>query len=259
MFAFNEKTGKRLWAADIPGQFAISSPPAAAAGMVYTSAAGFGGTVYAFTESKGTLKWTAAVKGGDDSSPVVTPEGIYVSYSCPQTYDFNPKNGSQIWYFSGPCYGGGGSTPSLYDGLLFVEDSQALSGYNGLIFAANTGIVAGGFNSYFIPAFAHNRGFFVTGSSTLEAVHIPSIKEAWTATLSNSDSYATPPFVVGNTVFIETTAGELLGYNCRSGALTATMNLGYGSGYQGSPIGLAYGSGVLIVPRGSELIAIKGS
>jgi outer membrane protein assembly factor BamB len=259
IFAFDEKTGKKLWAADVPGQFAISAPPTAASGMVYVSAAGVGGTVYAYMESKGTLRWTASVKGGDDSSPVVSLGGIYVSYACPQTYDFKPKNGSQVWHYSGPCYGGGGSTPSLYDGLLFVEDSQALSGYNGAIFAANTGVLAGGFNSYFTPAFAHERGFFVTGSSTLEAVYIPSIRKAWTATLSNSDSYATPPLVVGNTVFIETQAGELIGYDYLTGAKVVAMNLGYGSGYQVQPIGLGYGSKLLIVPRGSELIALKGS
>ena len=258
MFAFDERTGKKLWAADIVAQYNVTSPPAAASGMVYTGAAGFGGTLYAFTEKNGTLKWTASVNGGDDSSPVVTPRGIYVSYACPQAYDFNPPNGKQVWHYSGPCYGGGGSTPSLYDGLLFVEDSQAISGYNGVIFAANTGIVAGGFNSYFTPAFAHDFGYFVLGS-TLEAVHIPSIRKAWAAKLSGSDDYATPPLVVGDTVFIETAAGELIGYDYRTGKRIAALDLGYGSGYQGSSIGLGYGSHELIVPRGSELIAIKGS
>lgn len=260
MFAFDEKTGKKLWAADVVGQFSLSSPPAAASGVVYTSATGFGGTLYAFKESKGALKWTAEVQGGNDSSPVVTQRGIYVSYSCPQTYDFNPKDGKQLWHYSGTCYGGGGSTPALYKGLLFVEAGVGLGGgYNGVIFAANTGIVAGDFTSYFTPAFAHGRGYFVTSGSTLEAVHIPTIRTAWTVTLSGSDSYATPPLVVGDTVFIETAGGELLGYDYGTGKQVAAMNLGYGSGYQNSPIGLGYGSHELIVPRGSELIAIKGS
>jgi outer membrane protein assembly factor BamB len=259
IFAFDERTGKRLWAADTVGQYAISAPPAAGSGMVYVSAAGFGGSVYAFGEVNGALKWTASVKGGDDSSPVISPKGIYVSYTCPQAYDLSPKGGKQIWYYDGPCYGGGGSTPSLYDGLLFVEDSQALSGYNGVIFAANTGVVAGGFNSYATPAFAHKLGFFVTSGSTLEAVRIPSIARAWTANLSNSDSYSTPPLVVGNTVFIETQAGELFGYDYRTGRNIVAMNLGYGSGYQGPSAGLGFGSNMLFVPRGSELIALKGS
>ena len=225
------------------------------------SAAGIGGAVYAFSESKGHLLWAQTVREGDDSSPAVSPSGVYVSYVCPQTYDFNPRNGDLIWHYSGSCYGGGGSTPSLYDGLLFVEDAL---GSSGSIFTANTGTLAGGFDSDFTPAFAHDRGFFVNNGSssngpTLEAVHIPSIAKAWSVTLSESDRFATPPLVVGNTVFIETMGGQLLGYDYRTGAQIVSMNLGYGSGYQGPSVGLGYGGHMLIVPRGSELIGLKGS
>ena len=257
MYAFDERTGKQLWSAPAPGQVFFSSPPTAVSGVVYTAAAGVGGTVYAYDESTGALKWTASVMNGDDSSPVVTSSGVYVSYACPQTYDFKPSNGKQIWHFSGPCEGGGGSTPALYDGLLFVGDSQALSGYNGLILKAKNGKIAGGFNAYFTPAFAYQRGFFVSGS-TLEAQDIPQMQQAWLVNLGSSDSYATPPLVVGNIAYIETAAGNLVGYDVENGKEKVQMKLGNGGYYRGLFAGLAYGDNELIVPNGAYLIALKG-
>jgi hypothetical protein len=104
--------------------------PTAAHGLVVTSS---NLKVYAFDESTGKLKWTAPVEDGDDSSPVITPSGVHVSYACPQTYDFDPSDGTQLWHFSGPCQGGGGSTPVLYDGLLYVEDADLSNGFTGLV------------------------------------------------------------------------------------------------------------------------------
>jgi outer membrane protein assembly factor BamB len=262
LFAFDERTGKQLWSATPPDQCEFSSPPTAASGVVYTAAAADGGDVYAYRESNGVLEWMASVENGDDSSPVVTSAGIYVSYACPQTYDFKPSSGKQIWHFSGPCEGGGGSTPVLYHGLLFVGDSQAFTGYDGLFFTAKNGRIAGGFNSNFPPAFAQRLGYFVTNYSssvdTLEAREVPSMHLAWKAAL-NGDSYVTPPFVVGDIVYIETQQGNLFGYDAKSGKQKLDMSLGSGGYYRGSPVGLGYGSGELIVPNGAELIALKGS
>lgn len=258
MYAFEEKTGKQLWSAPAPGQVFFSSPPTAASGVVYTGAAGVGGTIYAYDESTGVLKWMVPVNyGGMDSSPVVTATGIYVSGACPQTYDLKPDNGKQIWHFNGPCEGGGGSTPVLYNELLFVGDSQALSGYNGLILKAKNGTIAGGFNAYYTPAFAYKRGFFVSGS-TLEALAIPRMTKVWTAGLTGSDSYVTPPLVVGRNVYIETSSGTLKGYDVNDGKQQVKIQLGNGGFYRGVPVGLGYGDGELIVPNGSYLFAFKG-
>ena len=91
-------------------------------GIVYTSGAGDGGTVYAVRESDGTLLWTQEVENGDDSAPAVTSDGVYVSYACPQTYKFNPTSGDLIWHFSGQCEGGGGESVAIYNGQVYVRD-----------------------------------------------------------------------------------------------------------------------------------------
>lgn len=262
IYAFDQKTGSPIWSAPAPGQVFFSSAPTAENGAVYTAGAGAGGTLYAYDESAGTLKWAASVENGQDSSPVVTSKGVYVSYVCPQTYDFKPSNGKQIWHFNGYCEGGGGSTPVLYHGLLYVGDSSTLSGYNGLILTAKNGKVAGGFNSYYPPAFSGKLGYFTTSYRStlaqLEARKVPSMKLAWKVTLS-SDAFVTPPLVAGKIVYIVTAGGFLFGYDAQSGKQKVQITLGSGGSYRGFSPALAFGSNELIVPNGQYLIAIEGS
>jgi outer membrane protein assembly factor BamB len=122
MAAYAAKDGHQIWTTILTNQYVYSSPPTALNGMVYTGGAGSGGTVYAVSQKDGTVVWTGSVENGDDSSPAVTATGVYVSYACPQTYRFDPTTGNLIWHFSGECEGGGGATPVLYRGLLYVRD-----------------------------------------------------------------------------------------------------------------------------------------
>ena len=203
------------------------------------------------------LKWTSSVENGDDSSPVVTSGGVFVSYACPQTYDFDPTNGKTIWHYSGPCEGGGGSTPVVLSGLLFVGDSQE-SAYNGLVLNAKKGNVAGSFNAAFSPAFAHNLGFFVN-YTTLEAQGIPKLKQVWSVKLPSSDSYNSQALVVGNIVYLATYANKLVGYDVFNGKQKVQMKLSKNGFYRHAGAGLAYGDGELIVPNGKYSIGFKGS
>jgi outer membrane protein assembly factor BamB len=258
MYAFDERSGEVLWAKKAPREWAFSSPPTAAQGMVYTAASGDGGLVYGYAASNGVLDWTAGVANGDDSSPSVTPHGVYVAYECPQAYDFNPTTGKQIWRYSGSCTGGGGSTPVVYGGLVFVGDGFVTSSYDGFILTADKGKVVGRFHSNFTPAIANHRGFFVGGyGASLEAAEIPSMRQIWSVS-PPGDKYTTPPLVVGDTVYIETADGELFGYASNSGKQEVEMHLGSG-GYFGKSVGLGYGSGALIVPDRNKLYALAGS
>jgi outer membrane protein assembly factor BamB len=258
MYAFDERTGKKLWSARSPGQSEFSSPPTAASGTVYTAAAGDGGTMYAYDEATGALKWTAPVENGDDSSPAVTSSGVYVSYACPQTYDLGPSNGQVIWHYSGPCEGGGGSTPVLYDGLLFVEDSQVSSTYDGLILNATNGAAAGRFNAEFPPAFTLQLGFFVN-PKTLVARTIPKMKRVWSVRLSGHDKYNAPPLVVGNVVYTTTIANTLIGYDVGTGKQKILQKMVNSTNFNDAIAGLGFGDGELVVPDGPYLIAFGGS
>ena len=82
MTAWDAATGARAWSRNLDGQYSFSSPPTAFGGSVCVGGAGSGGTVYAVDGATGALRWTASVENGDDSSPVVTDDAVYVSYAC---------------------------------------------------------------------------------------------------------------------------------------------------------------------------------
>jgi len=263
MYAFNAKTGKQIWAATLNGQYLFSSPPTAGNGMVYTGGAGSGGTVYAVREKNGSVVWTGSVENGDSSSPVVTKNGVFVSYSCPQTYDFNPKSGGQIWHFSGQCEGGGGATMALYRGLLYVRDTYNYS-TNSIILKASDGSMVGGFNTTFIPAFLNNTGFYAT-SSTLSAVDLMSGNSIWAAAPPSGDSYASPPVVVNGVVYVGTANGLVIGYKGSNGTQRASVSVGAGisafdgGGYSSPLAGLNAAQGMIVVPAGTYVVALQHS
>ena len=73
-------------------------------GIVYvTSAYGLA----AVDERNGNVLW--AGPGGDHSSPAVSPDGVFVSFTC-DAYKLDPIGGTVLWHFAEACSGGGGKT-----------------------------------------------------------------------------------------------------------------------------------------------------
>jgi outer membrane protein assembly factor BamB len=266
VFAFSASTGQQLWMTDLPYQYLYSSAPTAKNGMVYTSGAGTGGTVYGVREIDGLLIWTANVENGDSSAPAVTSDGVYVSYVCPQSYRFNPSTGEQIWHYSGDCEGGGGASAAVYDGLVYVRDILDYP-TDSITLSAADGSYVGGLNSQYSPAFWQNSGFY-TEATSLTAVDLSSGLTLWTAMPEKGESYSCAPIVVNGVVYSGTSAGNLYGYTSDSGNKVFTVNLGQGiscSEYFPIPLaGLNAGSagpsatrsGMLVVPAGSEIVAL---
>lgn len=258
MAALNPVTGRQLWFQQLQGQYAFSSPPTAFNAIVYTGGAGSGGTVYAVKEKDGTVIWTAGVANGDDSSPVITKNGVFVSYVGPQTYDFNPLTGAPIWHYSGCCEGGGGATPVLYDGRLYIE-SWATSP-PGLILNATNGTPIGTFSSLIAPAFANKIAYIVSGS-LLTATNTVTGNVVWSQTLS-SDTYSIPPLVItktlsGNLLVAGTASGFLYVYNAGNGHLLQMINLGAGVMNPFQAGGMGFSEGLLVVPSGTNLIGFR--
>jgi len=261
MIAYSSATGDTIWTSTLAGQYFFTAPPTAGNGLVYTGGAGTGGTVYAVRETDGVVDWTAGVENGDNSSPVVTSKGVYVSYVGPQAYKFNPLTGTSIWHYNGCGEGGGGATPVLYKNLLYVRDWSECTGHNGDVLNAKTGALVGTFDADFAPAVASDTAFYVQASS-LTAVSTTSGATLWTASPGN-DSYSTPPIIVNGTLYVGTASGYLQGYNTQTGTNVVSMNMGYPisaseTGYVGSPeSGLGAGQGILVVPASTHLIALE--
>jgi len=261
MFAYDAATGSLLWSATLPFQYLYNSAPTALNGIVYTAGAGEGGTVYAVDETNGNVLWTAGVANGNNSSPVVTSKGVYVSYVCPNVYDFAPLTGTTIWSYSPGCDGGGGNTPVLFGGKLYVRDAIVYEGYNGGVFKASNGKLLSYFNSAFAPAFAAGIGLY-TENDSLTAFKVATGVTIWTAAPAQGDSYSSAPIIVNGVVYIGTAEGNLIGYSLKTGAqilsmpMGASIQAGDGDNYSAPQSGLGAAGGLLIVPASTKVVAL---
>ncbi len=257
--AFDENAGTQIWAKQLSGSF--SAPPTASNGTIYISGAttlgGGSGSLYAVRETDGSVLWTASVASGEVSSPAVSSTGVYVSYRCGETYDFNPTTGALIWHHATACSGGGGKTPVLYSGRLYVRDATA----GNLILDETTGISLGTFNGTVMPAFTGSRGFFKDAYG-LTAVDLSTNGVAWM--FGGDGALNTAPIIVNGYLYIASSKGNVYAINPSTGAAVQTWTIpepAAGPDEQsttGPLAGLAAGYGMLFVPGAQRVYAFGG-
>ena len=257
LMAFNAVTGATAWSKQMPGQYSFSSAPTAANGIVYVGGAGSGGTVYAVNEHDGSILWMSAVANGDESSPAVDGQGVYVSYACQQAYDFAPASGNLLWHHDSSCEGGGGKTPVLADGTIFARDVPL----GNVLLSASDGSELGAFNAGPAPAVANDVAYTLSGSTLTAVNDAGQGTNAWTFT---GDSFLdTAPLVVGGLVFVGSSQGELYALDATTGSTSWSTNVGVGipgpdEQNVSQPLtGLGAANGTLIVPAGSKLMAYR--
>ena len=256
MQAFDASTGTQKWSTALSGQYDFSSAPTALDGMVYTDGAGSGGTLYALNESNGALAWTEAVNNGDDSTPAVTADGVYVVFPC-WTYDFNPATGGSVWTSDTGCDGGGGGTPVVANGTLYAPNGAGGS-YSGQTFNAETGAAVGSYSATNPPALTSSTGYFLQ-SGTLRGITLSSNTILWS--FAGDGALVTSPIAVNQYVIVGSSNGNLYALNGSTGQQVWTQKLsaaipsgaGWGAGIPLSA--LAAGDGLLVVPAGKTLTA----
>ena len=253
--AYDANTGSLKWSTALTGQYGFTSGPTAADGYVFTGGSGSGGTLYALAEASGDIAWTRPVANGDDSTPAVTSDGVYVVYPC-MTYDFRPATGESIWQNDTGCDGGGGASPVAANGILFAPNGVGT--YNGMQFDAETGANLGTYTADDPPAIGAQTGYFLQGG-TLRAINLISNTVQWN--FAGDGGLTTSPILVNNYVFIGSSSGNLYALDGASGAIVWQVNLGAaipsGAGWgAGMPLsGLSAGDGLLIVPAGTTVTA----
>lgn len=260
--AFDGVNGNLIWGGQLPGQYSFSAPPTVFQGVIYVSGAGSGGTVYAANAESGAVLWTSSVMNGGNSSPAVDSEGVYVSYSCPNVYKLDPATGAKIWHYSPGCSGGGGKTPALYNGRLYVRD------FSDRIFDSQTGTIIGNFNAKNTPAFSGNRGFFLNGPhgfgsyGVLEARDVNTNSVVWS--FAGDGRLQSAVLVVNNYVYVGSALGKLYAVDAATGQqvwmTTAGASIPYVDEHNVSqPVtGFAAAEGLLVVPTSTTLVAYEG-
>ncbi len=260
--AFDAATGNQFWSAQLPGQYSFSSAPSVYQGVIYVGGAGSGGTVYAVSAATGAVLWTASVANGDSSSPAVTSDGVYVSYSCPNVYKLDPATGAQIWHYAPGCSGGGGKTPALYNGRLYVRD------FTDTIFDSQTGTIIGNFNAKNTPAFSGTRGFFLDGPhffgspGTLRARDVNTNSVLWS--FAGDGSLQSAVLAVNDYVYVGSSTGKLYAVNAATGQQVWVTQAGSSIPYvdeqnASQPLtSFAAGEGLLVVPTSTTLVAYEG-
>lgn len=265
--SFDAATGAPGWSKQLPGgQYWFDSPPTAVNGIVYVGGSGSGGTLYAVDETTGNVLWTASVANGQQSSPAVSSDGVFVSYPC-QVYKFDPITGESLWHYSGPCQGGGGETSAYANGLLYVRD-PILSTINnpssleppGRIYDATIGTQVGTFNADPIPALGTTTGFFLN-SGALQAVNLSSHTVLWS--FPGDGKLVSAPIVINEAVIVGSSSGKVYAIDVTTGLEVWSKNAGsaiagsFEGGLNQPPTGLGAGEGYLVVPAGNVLTAWK--
>jgi outer membrane protein assembly factor BamB len=254
--AFRAASGSLNWSAQMPGQRAFSSPPTAKKGMLYLAGAGEGGTLYAVDEKNGDVLWTDEVANGDNSSPAIGAGRVYVSYPC-QYYGFNRKTGALDWNDNEGCDGGGGKTPVYFGKQVYVRDG------GGLILDAKNGAQRGTFQSTPAPAFMTvdtNAYRFTLSSSTLNCTDVTSGQSLWN--FAGDGHLSTAPITIDKYVIEGSTSGNLYVLDGKSGKVVSTTKVGASIPAPdeqdvSEPLtGLGAADGEMIVPAGSQLIAL---
>jgi len=245
LMAFISTTGKPSWSAQMPEQYLFSSAPSASNGFVYTGGAGSGGTVYAVNETNGALAWTQGVENGDDSSPAIGGDGIYVAYPC-QYYKFDPLSGKTDWHDSEGCDGGGGATPIYFSGRIYLLDFPS----GNYTLSAKTGTIVGSFGGY-PPAFTidakgHKIGVSLD-SGTLRGWDVGTQNILWS--FAGDGQLSTTPIIVNDLAIEGSQSGEVDALGLAEGRKLWSANTGSAVTH------VSAGLGTLIVISGQIVTA----
>jgi len=265
--AFNAITGCLRWSLQLP-EYWVTSPPTAVNGMLYIGAAS-SSRIYGIDETNGRIKWIgqALLGGSMNSSPAVSISGVYVTGPCDQTYDFGPARGIPLWHDSGACSGGGGTTPVLFGGNLYILETPPGLGSSDEVVNPNTGaVLPDGFSGVGQPAFFGSRYFYVSGGHLI-ARNVSDDSLAWASPFAGDGTLITDPIVVNGDLYVGGTSGNLyivdpatglqVGSTIAVGAAmqATTYCLGSNDSCSTPPTGLGAGSGYVIVPASNTLSA----
>ncbi len=249
--AFDAATGAKLWSASMRGTDITdwSTVPTAYGGVLYTSAAGTGGTLFAYDEPTGKLLFqNYSPYNGDQSPPAVDAQHMIVAYACQQTYAYDPMRGASQWHYATSCGGGGADVPVLHGGEVYVTDPM-----QSVTLDESMGTSIGTFAARQPPAFDGTMGVFVNGGQ-LTAVNSSGLT-AWTYAGDNGVTFQAPVLLTAGYVYTVDNS-SLRAFDETTGVEVWSDAAMFGSANIGSaPTALGAADGLLVVPEGDRVVS----
>jgi outer membrane protein assembly factor BamB len=252
--AYDLTDGALLWTTQLPGQSFANAAPVAQNGVVYATASGTGGTLYAVDAFGGNIEWSKPVANGDHSIPAVTKNAVYVSYACDFAYRFS-NLGRVMWTHYTGCDGGGGRTPVLAGSKLFVRDD---AGDSPLVLSSAKGQFLRSFVSTTTPVVDGGRVLSVS-NGILAASRVSNGAVLWS---QHNDDLVTAPIAVKGRVFVGASSGKVYAFSEKNGAVTWFADTGVPIAgpdeHNDVPLaGLSEGEHTLLVAAGGTLVAYR--
>ena len=263
LWAFDAETGATLWFVDLRSSSPSDGPPAAAYGSVIISG---GNHVWSISQLDGTIRWKTFVSNSDGSSPVITPDTVYLNY-VGRTWALDFQTGEERWHHSGPCSGAGGATPVLHQGRIYARQGNCEK--NQVVDAA-TGTGLGSFpaSDHALippPAFSGRVGVFAVPITpytwkdfTFEAHNVETGGHLWS--YAGDGALNGPPVIQNGVVYFPSGSGRISAVSLATGTELWTDHAGAAivptkdwPVHPASALGL--GDGLLVVPGDGQLTA----
>jgi hypothetical protein len=240
--------GHSLWSTGLTGQFDFWSPPVAAGGWVYVNGLESGGTTYAVIGGTGQTRWTANTFDGSDGAVAVADDVVYEAEACDQLSAFEAPTLVLLWFAHGRCTGGGGSTPSVYQGKIWQRDWA-----EGNVIVDSSGHPHGTFAADTPPSFDGGIAFYMS-KHTLTAVDLETSQVKWTfmgdGRLCSSAAIAGR----GGQVFVGSASGLVYELDEATGAVRSMDDAGAPVSCGAEGASMAVGGNHLVVSAGNNLV-----
>lgn len=246
--ALDVGTGHPAWSTKLTYQYDYSSPPVAAAGMVFVDGMGEGGTTYAVEAATGKIRWTANTFDGSDGAVAVVGNVVYEAEACDQVSAFDLITGSRHWFHSGSCTGGGGTTPAVANGRIWVRDWA-----EGNIILDMNGNSLGTF-SLDVPPSLHGGLAFYVKSQTLTAIDVETNVIKWS--FPGDKKLCTSAVIAGRggQVFVGSSAGNVYELDEATGVQRSVDVAGAAVSCSSESQGMAIAQNHLLIPAGNDLV-----
>lgn len=259
--AYAAADGHQLWTTEIDSSYSLSTTPVAAGGTVYVSTDSGTSEILALDAASGKVRWHAG-GNGTGNTPAVDAERVYASYACGWTYAWDRAGGAKRWNSTSDCSGGGGSTPTVAGGRLYVpENSAVYEAATGRVlgtYPGGTPVIADG-----IAIYSRDQGGESETRPVMQGVDPASGRLLWSADVPvGSGMYegvSEAPLAVGSAVY-DVRAGVISAHAVRTGQLLWAEKLASRdtSAYaSGSAVQLGAAPDLLLVAGGGRLTAFE--